>query len=316
MKMWLNQSGNPMQIRNSTWIHVGSVSSLLISLILSGCGGTNRKDEVIARVGNNALTRSMLESQMAWEGYRRDQESQYVEKWIDRQLLYEEARRLGFHKSPEAEHELAMLEKEILINRLLEATFSERIQIDDEEIEATYENSKDLFQVQEDDVRILHILTETRQEANLAYQEIRAGMAFEEVAQNRSRDVFSQRGGDMGYIQEREVIPEVARNAFRLREGAVSPIFQSDHGYHIIKVLDKRSQGDTRGLQDVRDEIRERIRVNKERNVYYDLLYQLQNRTDVYLSPVYQTPDTDIESGETGKSDETVQADQSEEGIE
>lgn len=287
MKICWNRSGKTMPMRTKT-IRLGVCSAVFI-LIFTGCGQGDRNDEVVARVGSVSLTRSMLQSQMALEGYRPEQESRYVEKWIDRELLYEEARRLGFQRSPEVEYELSLLEKEILINRLLEATFAERIQIDEEEIEAAYENSKELFQVEEDDVRILHILTETRHEADLAYQEIRAGMAFEEVAQNRSKDVFSQQGGDMGYVRQKDVIPEVARNAFRLREGAVSPVFQSEHGYHIIKVLDKRSQGDTKGLPDVRNEIRERIRVNKEHNVYYDLLYQLQNRTEVSVSPSFQS---------------------------
>ncbi|NQT26652.1 peptidylprolyl isomerase [candidate division KSB1 bacterium] len=291
------------KINKAIWI-----SAFLISLFFWGCKQGNGNDEVVARAGNTSLTRSMIENQMAREGIRPEQESQYVEKWIDRQLLYEEAKRLGFHKSSDMEYELELLEKEILINKLLEATFSERIQIDEEEIEAAYENSKDLFQVLEEDVRILHILTETRQEANLAAQEIRAGMTFEEVAQQHSIDVFKDLGGDMGYIRQRDVIPEVARNAFRLREDAVSQIFQSDYGYHIIKVLDKRSKGETKRLPDVRDEIRERIRVNKERNVYYDLLYQLQNRSKVYFSPAYQTQDT--ESGES------MQGDQPKEGSE
>jgi len=284
-----------MRIKNSLFL-ISFVSLLLFGLFFSSCGRGDGDDEEIARVGSISLTRSKLESQMTWEGLHPDQESQYVERWIDRQLLYLEAKRLGFHKSTDVEYEIDRLEEEILINRLLEATFSERIQIEDEEIEASYENNKDLFQVQEDDVRILHILTETRQEANLAFQEIRAGMAFEEVAQQRSTDVFKDVGGDMGYIRQIDVIPEVWRNAYRLREDAISQIFQSDHGFHIIKVLDKRSKGDIRSLPDVRDEIRERIRVNKERNVYYDLLYQLQNRTKVYFSPAYQAHETESEA--------------------
>lgn len=274
----------------------------LTGLIMTGCGRDGRDDEVVARAGSATLTQSMLQKQMAWEGIRPDMESQYVEKWIDRQLLSEEAKRLGFHKSPDLEYEMEVLGHEILINKLLEATFAERIQITEEEIEAAYESSKDLFQVQEEDVRILHILTETREEASLAYQEIRAGMAFEKVARERSIDVFKEFGGDMGHIRQRDVIPEVSRNAFRLMEGAVSQIFQSDEGYHIIKVLDKRSKGEIKGLPDVRDEIRERIRVNKERNVYYDLLYQLQNRSKVYLSPIYQASQP---SGESAPLDQT-----------
>jgi peptidyl-prolyl cis-trans isomerase C len=224
---------------------------------------------------------------MASEGYLPEQERTYVDQWIHRELLYQEARRQHLYQSEELQEELVRLEKELLINKLLERNYKEKISISEEEIRSYYEQNISDFTITEDESRIQHMLLENRSDANLALQEINAGNTFESVARNRSIDDFADKGGEMGYIRKGDVLPEIERYAFRLSAGQVSPVIRSSFGYHIIKVLDRRQAGDTRPLPEVRAEIMNRLRVVKEGQVYYDLLYQLQNQNKYY---VYQPP--------------------------
>ena len=196
------------------------------------------------------------------------------------------AKKLGLDES-EAENlqmELQMVEKEYYIQKLLDRTYAQNIQITEEEIKSYYDKNIDLFSVNEDQIWAMHILTETKEEADLAYQEIRAGIAFDEVARERSIGILRERGGDMGFIRREDVINEVERAAFRIPEGEVSQVFTSDFGFHIIKVVKKLSAGDVKDLIDVRDEIRQQLQVRKERSVYYDLLSRLQNNTEVNIN--------------------------------
>jgi len=239
---------------------------------------------VLARVGNTKLTRETLDQQLAWEGMNPDRESDFVERWVNRELLYQEARRLGMDKTPDLKWELEIVEKEFLVQKLIERTFMDKIHVTEEEIASYYEKNKDLFIVQADMVRALHILTKTQEEANLALREIRAGKPFEEVAKEKSIGPFHDKGGDLGFIKRNDVIPEISRNAFRLTAGRESRVFSSNYGFHIIKVLKKHSKGDVKDLVDVQEEIIQRLRVSKERSVYYDLLYQLQNKSKVFIA--------------------------------
>ncbi len=255
-----------------------------VLLIVAFCckrGGS--EDEIVARVNNATLTKKQLRKQMEWDGIDIQQESEYVDRWIDRELLYQEARRLKRENREELKWMLEKMEKEYLINKLIEKTFSEKINITDEEISFFYENNKSMFTVAEDEVRALHILTKTKKDADAARQQIMAGKPFDQVAKEYSVGIFKDRGGDMGFFKRDEVIPEIGRYAFRLSEGGVSPVFKSSHGYHIIKVLKKRLKGEVRSIEDVRDEIFQQLRASKERSVYQDLLYQLKNRADVLV---------------------------------
>lgn len=258
--------------------------ALVLVFLFNGCGTRVAENEIVARVGDAVLTREVMKERMVWEGMRSEYESEFVERWVDRELLYQEARRMGLHKTVELHWELDLVEREYLIHKLLERTFVKKLKITEEEIRLYYEKNKELFRVDQDEVRAFHLLVKTREEANLALQEIRAGKPFEEVVKEHSVGILKEQGGDMGFFRKGDVISEIARVAFYLSEGKVSAIFQSSHGYHILKVLKKRRKDDVKDLSEVRDEISQRLRVNKERAVYYDLLYQLQNKTKVYVS--------------------------------
>lgn len=288
---------NPMRSRNGILL-------LALPVLLLACRSGNKESDVAARVGNAVLLRSTIDRRMAIEGYKPDQVSDYIERWVNRELLSQEARRLGFNRSEGLDLELEAVEKEFLIQKLLEAAFAERIQVSDDEITAVYEKDKDFFAALTDEVRLLHILTETRDEANLAYREIQTGKPFEDVARTRSIDVFHEQGGDMGFVRADQLSPEVAQVAFRLQKGGLSSVFSTSQGYHILKVSDKRSKGDIKPLSEVKDEVRDRVRIGKERNVYFDLLYQLQNRNKVYVAQSYRAPegvpDTTRSGGESG----------------
>lgn len=254
-----------------------------VVFILLGCQGRVPEEEIVARVGNAVLSREEMNEGMVWRGMRPEEESEFVERWIDRELLYQEAKRLGLDKTKELEWQLELVKREYLINKLLERTFAKEIQITEEEITVYYEKNKEQFRVDEDEVHALHILVNRQSEARAALQEIRAGRPFKEVAMDRSVGMFQENGGDMGFFKREDVIPEVSRVAFHLAEGRVSSSFRSSHGYHILKVLKRRSKGDVKDLSEVRDEILQRLRVGKERSVYHDLLIRLQNQTKVYV---------------------------------
>ncbi|MBN2029135.1 peptidyl-prolyl cis-trans isomerase [bacterium] len=260
--------------------------TIVFCLGLFACKGENGDNEIIAKVGNVNLSREEMRARMEWEGMRPEQESEFIDRWINRELLSQEAKRLGLDKSESAEllMELGMVEKEYLIQKLLDKTYAQSIQITEEEIQSYYDKNIDLFCVNEDQVRVMHILTETKEEADLALQEIRAGKPFDQVARERSIGILRERGGDMGFIRREDVINQVERVAFGTKEGGVSAVFESDYGFHIVKVIKKLSAGEAKDLADVRSEILQQLQVRKERSVYYDLLFRLQNSTEVQIN--------------------------------
>jgi peptidyl-prolyl cis-trans isomerase C len=264
----------------------------LVCLWTAGCGNRNKDAGIAAKVGSVELTVKTLRGQMAKEGLSSSREAEFIDNWVNEELLAQEARRQGLSRDGDLRWELEKIENQLLINKLIEKTFAEKIRISDAEIADFYEKNKSLFSLEEDEVRFLHILTKTQAEAEAALQEIRAGKTFEETARERSTDPFRDKGGDVGFVRRTDAIPEVSHAAFALNEGALSPIFKSAQGYHLIKLIRKHAKGEIRDPAEVRDEIMQRLRVEKERKVYYDLLYQLKSERKVTVGVSAPPPAT------------------------
>jgi len=95
----------------------------------------------------------------------------------------------------------------------------------------------------EEEVRARHILVEKEDEAKAALARVRKGEDFAKVAAELSRDPGSgKEGGDLGYFTQDRMVPQFGAVAFQLKAGDVSEPVQTQFGWHVIKVEDKRSK--------------------------------------------------------------------------
>ena len=90
------------------------------------------------------------------------------------------------------------------------------------------------------EVRALHILTKTKNQANAIIMRINNGESFKELAKQFSNCPSGQVGGDLGYFGRGVMVPEFEKAAFDTPKGEISEPVQTDFGYHVIKVIDKR----------------------------------------------------------------------------
>lgn len=70
--------------------------------------------------------------------------------------------------------------------------------------------------------------------AEQALAELRAGRAFDAVAKKYSDGPFGSRGGNLGWFQKGQMVPQFDTTAFALEPGETSDIVESPHGFHII----------------------------------------------------------------------------------
>src|SRR5262245_45972203 len=76
-----------------------------------------------------------------------------------------------------------------------------------------------------------------RAKAESLLAEIKAGADFERVAKRESADSASrEQGGDLGWNGRGRMVPEFERWMFGLRPGEMSPVIETVHGFHIIRV--------------------------------------------------------------------------------
>lgn len=80
-------------------------------------------------------------------------------------------------------------------------------------------------------------LAVARARAESLLAEIRDGAEFERIARRESADSTSrEQGGDLGWNRRGVMVPEFEQWMFTIRPGSMSPVFQTVHGFHILRV--------------------------------------------------------------------------------
>ena len=107
-----------------------------------------------------------------------------------------------------------------------------------------------------------------------------AGEDFAAVAKEASDDTQTRaQGGDMGWFQADAWGSAIGSQVQQLADGELSPVFQSDVGFHLIKRTGKREQDITE--ENRRNQAREIIGQRKAEEVYDRFLRQL--RAEAYV---------------------------------
>lgn len=124
--------------------------------------------------------------------------------------------------------------------------------------------------------------TEAQRRLNFALEQLRGGAAdFESLAKRYSQDGSAAKGGDLGWLYPGDTVPEFEREMNQLQAGAVSPVFQSRFGFHIIQVVDRRQQAASEERQ--RQAARQAIRASKSEESYQEWLRQLRDSTFIEI---------------------------------
>ena len=86
-------------------------------------------------------------------------------------------------------------------------------------------------------------------------KQIQAGGDFAKLAQTNSDDPGSKdKGGELGWLQKGQTVPEFEKSAFSLQPGQTSGLVKTEYGYHIIQV-EKHEQAHLQPFDEVKGQL-------------------------------------------------------------
>lgn len=184
-------------------------------------------------------------------------------------------------KIPESKEYKEMIEKMQveLASHMAATSVIENITLDEAEEKALYEENPDLF-VAKPQVSAKHILVDSEDSANDIAKEIAEGLAFEEAAKKYSTCPSKEQGGDLGYFSKGQMVPEFEKAAFEGEVGKVIGPVQTQFGYHLIRVEDKKD-GAAIPFEQVKDQIHQQLIQTKQKEVYDAKVKELETKYGV-----------------------------------
>ncbi len=158
------------------------------------------------------------------------------------------------------------IQDQMLAQKLVEKEIASKIVITPKEVQDLYQKNKDKL-VAPKMVRVREIMIKkpevtgddaARKKMKQMISEIKKGKDFSEVAGEQSEGPFAAEGGDMGYVPEGQMLPEIDKAIFSLSKGEMSEMIETPVGYHVFLAEDIQ---DPRALefQEVSDFLREQL---------------------------------------------------------
>ncbi|RUM97761.1 peptidylprolyl isomerase [Pseudaminobacter arsenicus] len=196
---------------------------------------------------------------------------------IEIRLLAAEAEAKGLDKEQDFQRRMTFLRERALHSAVVDAEVGKKIT--DEEIRARYDKEMAAAPAV-NEVRARHILVKTKEEAEAVIKQLDGGAKFEDVAKEKSSDGSAAQGGDLGYFGPGQMVPEFEKAAFALDVGAYSkePV-QSQFGFHVIKVEDKRAKQPP-AFEQVKDQVHSMLLRDK----YFELVKSLRGAAKIEVA--------------------------------
>lgn len=113
------------------------------------------------------------------------------------------------------------------------------------------------------------------------YERLVNGGNFTEMARQYSEDGSAANGGDLGWVNPGDTVPQFEKVMNALQPGEISQPTRSPFGWHIIQVIERRKQDMTK--EAARLKARQEIRARKSEEAYQDWVRELRDRAYVEL---------------------------------
>jgi peptidyl-prolyl cis-trans isomerase C len=189
--------------------------------------------------------------------------------------------------------------------KLLETQFAGKVDVNDADAARFYEENKSRFEILEQ-VRASHILIEpdmsdpntdpnqAKAKAGARAQELLAqikggGADFATLAKANSQCPTAANGGDLGFLTTGKMPVPFEKAVFELKVGQVSDVVQTQYGYHIIRVADRR-EARVIEFEEARNEIISRLTQQKQSEIATEYIESLKQKAKIAYPPGKEPP--------------------------
>jgi peptidyl-prolyl cis-trans isomerase SurA len=187
------------------------------------------------------------------------------------------------------------IKNQILVSRAMNFMVHSRVDLNEADAKGYYESHKEEFYLPED-IKVRQILIvcppnvdpaereRAKAEAGYVHKALLNGGDFSQLAKKHSQDPSADKGGDIGYTKKGELLPVLEKVLFGMEKDAISALIETKHGFHILKVEEKRTQR-LKPFTDVKEDILNKIYKEKIDTMHEQWIDEI--RKDAFVENLY-----------------------------
>lgn len=190
------------------------------------------------------------------------------EELINREILIQEADKLGLSNSPDVKNQVEIARQSIAIRALVQ-DYLKKNPVKDAEIQAEYDKFK--AQAGDKEYHARHILVEKEEDAKGIISKLKGGAKFEELAKQSKDPGSAANGGDLDWASPTSFVKPFSDAMVALQKGQITetPV-KTQYGFHVIKLEDVRA-AKIPSLEEVKPQIAESLQQKKLQAFQEDL---------------------------------------------
>ena len=242
----------------------------------SFCNNSNEPVDYIARVNDVYLTTNYIRNiylDMDSDNFASDDYLKSITSiWVKNEILYQQAERYHFDKEESIQYKIENYKKQLIIDSYVHFLLQTNIDVSENEIRNFYFQNRSSFLRDVDEAKVSHLILENFDESN----------RIKNVLRSRNRreidQLFNNYNFETKVVRRGESIKELDKTIFESPQRTVLGPIPSDYGYHIIDVLSRSKAGSIRSIDDVRNEILQKLTQSKIQdyyNAYIDSLFSI-----------------------------------------
>lgn len=186
--------------------------------------------------------------------------SMVKDELINREILVQEADKLGLGTKPDVKSQLDIARQSIII-RALVVDYLTKHPVTDAEVKAEYDKFKE--QAGDKEYHARHILVDKEEEAKSIIAKLKDGAKFEELAKQSKDPGSAANGGDLDWASPASYVKPFADALVALQKGQITetPV-KTQFGYHVIQLEDVRA-AKIPALEELKPQIAESLQQKK-----------------------------------------------------
>ena len=252
---------------------------LYVFLFFVACSDYKKpKGEIVARVEDEFLTKEMLLFLAGSQAGSADVFLSTINKWVENKLLYRAALSLGLEKDLALTKKRDLFYESLLISSFINIQTKEKTKTTKKEVSDYYLKNKASFKRTDDEVVVKHFSFPSFKEAKKIKKELNKKKpkvdmeTFLEKQMVETKTIRKKEGGSnlVGYV-------------FAGAVGEVLGPKEHNKNFHVFQILQKHKKGTLIGLEQVYDEIYQRLFKEKELMVLDTILDSLYLTSDVFV---------------------------------